>query len=258
MENYIAKTNLELAIETKNLEVIYGDHQVVFDSSLEFPRHKITAIIGASGSGKSTYLRSLNRMHDKTVTVNGQIVYRGVDINQPSVNAYEVRKQIGMVFQRPNPFAKSIRNNLVFPLKENGITDKRVLDERVEESLKEAALWDEVKDDLNKSALELSGGQQQRLCIARALALRPDILLMDEPASALDPISTEKVEATMRKLRRNYTIIIVTHNMQQASRVSDFTTFFHQGRVVEFAPTQELFQTPRVKITEDYISGNFG
>jgi len=258
MDTFIAPTNLELAIETKNLEVIYGDNQAVFDSSLEFPRHKITAIIGASGSGKSTYLRSLNRMHDKSVTVNGQILYRSVDINQPKVNEYEVRKQIGMVFQRPNPFAKSIRNNITFALKKNGITDSRVLEERIETSLKEAALWDEVKDDLDKSALELSGGQQQRLCIARSLSLRPDILLMDEPASALDPISTEKVEATMRKLRKDYTIIIVTHNMQQASRVSDYTAFFHQGRVIEFNRTQDVFQTPHVKMTEDYISGNFG
>lgn len=182
-------------------------------------------MIGASGSGKSTFLRSLNRMNDDVARVEGQIMYRGIDVNSRNINVYEMRKHVGMVFQRPNPFSKSIRDNITFALKEKGLKDKVEQDRIVEESLKGAALWDEVKDDLDKSALALSGGQQQRLCIARAIAMKPDILLMDEPCSALDPISTLKVEETMLKLKERYTIIIVTHNMQQASRVSDYTAF---------------------------------
>lgn len=264
MKNYnfdqtnIVRPDQEIAIETQDLQVFYGDNHAIFDASLAFPRFQISALIGASGSGKSTYLRSLNRMNDKIATVEGVINYRDIDINSAKVNAYEVRTHIGMVFQRPNPFAKSIRENITFALKEHGIRDKNELNQRVEESLKDAALWDEVKDDLGQSALSLSGGQQQRLCIARAIALQPDILLLDEPASALDPISTGKIEETLRRIRKDYTIVIVTHNMQQASRLSDYTAFFHLGHVVEFARTDQVFTNPQIQITEDYVSGNFG
>lgn len=246
------------ALKTENLQVYYGDHHAFFDSNLEFEKNKITALIGPSGCGKSTFLRSLNRMNDKVANVTGKIWYRGVDINDKDINVYEVRKHIGMVFQRPNPFAKSIRENITYALKANGLTDKEELDKRVEESLKQAALWDEVKDELDKSAFALSGGQAQRLCIARCCAMKPDIMLLDEPASALDPISTSKIEDTLEQLRKNYSIIIVTHNMQQASRISDYTAFFHLGRVIEYDKTENIFQTPHEKLTEDYVSGNFG
>ena len=246
------------ALKTENLQVYYGDHHAFFDCNLEFEKNKITALIGPSGCGKSTFLRSLNRMNDKVANVTGKIWYRGVDINAKDINVYEVRKHIGMVFQRPNPFAKSIRENITYALKANGLTDKEELDKRVEESLKQAALWDEVKDELDKSAFALSGGQAQRLCIARCCAMKPDIMLLDEPASALDPISTSKIEDTLEQLRKNYSIIIVTHNMQQASRISDYTAFFHLGRVIEYDKTENIFQTPHEKLTEDYVSGNFG
>ena len=246
------------ALKTENLQVYYGDHPDFFDGNLEFEKNKITALIGPSGCGKSTFLRSLNRMNDKVANVTGKIWYRGVDINDKDINVYEVRKHIGMVFQRPNPFAKSIRENITYALKANGLTDKEELDKRVEESLKQAALWDEVKDELDKSAFALSGGQAQRLCIARCCAMKPDIMLLDEPASALDPISTSKIEDTLEQLRKNYSIIIVTHNMQQASRISDYTAFFHLGRVIEYDKTENIFQTPHEKLTEDYVSGNFG
>ena len=215
-------------------------------------------MIGPSGCGKSTFLRSLNRMNDKVADVTGKIWYRGVDINAKDINVYEVRKHIGMVFQRPNPFAKSIRENITYALKANGLNDKEELDKRVEESLKQAALWDEVKDELDKSAFALSGGQAQRLCIARCCAMKPDIMLLDEPASALDPISTSKIEDTLEQLRENYSIIIVTHNMQQASRISDYTAFFHMGHVIEYDKTKHIFTNPAIKATEDYVSGNFG
>lgn len=246
------------ALKTENLQVYYGDHHAFFDGNLEFEKNKITALIGPSGCGKSTFLRSLNRMNDKVANVTGKIWYRGVDINAKDINVYEVRKHIGMVFQRPNPFAKSILENITYALKANGLTDKEELDKRVEESLKQAALWDEVKDELDKSAFALSGGQAQRLCIARCCAMKPDIMLLDEPASALDPISTSKIEDTLEQLRKNYSIIIVTHNMQQASRISDYTAFFHLGRVIEYDKTENIFQTPHEKLTEDYVSGNFG
>lgn len=242
------------ALKTENLQVYYGDHHAFFDGNLEFEKNKITALIGPSGCGKSTFLRSLNRMNDKVANVTGKIWYRGVDINAKDINVYEVRKHIGMVFQRPNPFAKSIRENITYALKANGLTDKEELDKRVEER----ALWDEVKDELDKSAFALSGGQAQRLCIARCCAMKPDIMLLDEPASALDPISTSKIEDTLEQLRKNYSIIIVTHNMQQASRISDYTAFFHLGRVIEYDKTENIFQTPHEKLTEDYVSGNFG
>jgi phosphate transport system ATP-binding protein len=248
----------ELALETKDVQVYYGDNHAMHDASLQFPRYSITSLIGASGSGKSTYLRSLNRMNDGIARVDGEIMYRGLDVNSKAVDLYQMRRRIGMVFQRPNPFAKSIRNNISFPLREMGIKDRSKIDEIIETSLKQAALWDEVKDDLNKSALSLSGGQQQRLCIARSLAMNPDVLLMDEPASALDPISTAKLEMTLNDLKDQYTIIIVTHSMEQASRLSDYTAFLHMGEIVEFDTTQKIFTNPAVKLTEDYVSGNFG
>ena len=260
-DTYIVRFNqkeTEIAMATNNLQVFYGNKQAFFDGNMQFPKNRITALIGASGSGKSTFLRSLTRMNDDVARVEGQIMYRGIDVNSKNINVYEMRKHVGMVFQRPNPFSKSIRDNITFALKEKGLKDKVEQDRIVEESLKGAALWDEVKDDLDKSALALSGGQQQRLCIARAIAMKPDILLMDEPCSALDPISTLKVEETMLKLKERYTIIIVTHNMQQASRVSDYTAFFHLGRVIEYDKTENIFQTPHEKLTEDYVSGNFG
>ena len=226
-----AKDDLELS--TKDLSVLYGGKiQKLFDASLQFKKNTITALIGASGSGKSTFLRSLNRMNDRVATVKGEIWFHGLDVNKPNINVYELRKNIGMVFQRPNPFPKSIRENIVYALKADGQNDKEELDKIVEESLRAAALWDEVKDKLDKSALDLSGGQQQRLCIARALAVKPEILLLDEPASALDPVSTSKLEDTLKQLRSKYTMIMVTHNMQQASRISDYTAFFHLCHVI--------------------------
>ena len=248
----------EVALSTKDLQVFYGDKLALQDADLKFERYKITSLIGASGSGKSTFLRSLNRMNDDVATVKGNIMYRDVDINSKDVDVYEMRKHIGMVFQRPNPFAKSIYDNITFALKQHGMRDKTQLDEIVETSLKQAALWDEVKDDLNKSALSLSGGQQQRLVIARAIAMNPDILLMDEPSSALDPISSAKIEDTLMQLKEKYTIIIVTHNMQQAARISDYTAFFHMGKVIEYDLTRKIFTRPKVALTNDYISGNFG
>ncbi|TGD25075.1 phosphate ABC transporter ATP-binding protein [Companilactobacillus suantsaicola] len=250
----------EIAMKTEDLQVFYGEKEAIHKASIQFERYKITSLIGASGSGKSTFLRSLNRMNDNVegATVKGKIMYRGLDINKDNVDIYEVRKHIGMVFQRPNPFSKSIYDNITFALKRHGLHDKDKLDEIVETTLKQASLWDQVKDDLNKSALALSGGQQQRLCIARAIAMKPDILLMDEPASALDPISTSNVEETMLNLKDQFTIIIVTHNMQQAARISDYTAFFHLGHAVEFDETRKIFTRPKVKLTEDYVSGHFG
>lgn len=248
----------EVSLSTKDLQVFYGDKLALQDADLKFERYKITSLIGASGSGKSTFLRSLNRMNDDVATVKGNIMYRDVDINSKDVDVYEMRKHIGMVFQRPNPFAKSIYDNITFALKQHGMRDKTQLDEIVETSLKQAALWDEVKDDLNKSALSLSGGQQQRLVIARAIAMNPDILLMDEPSSALDPISSAKIEDTLMQLKEKYTIIIVTHNMQQAARISDYTAFFNMGKVVEYDLTRKIFTRPKVQLTIDYVNGNFG
>lgn len=250
----------EVALATENLSVYYGQKQAMFDASLQFERYAITALIGASGSGKSTYLRSLNRMNDNIfgTKVTGKIMYRDLDINNDQIDVYKMREHIGMVFQRPNPFAKSIYENITFALKQHGIKDKKYLDEVVETTLKQAALWDQVKDSLHKSALALSGGQQQRLCIARAIAMKPDILLMDEPASALDPISTATVEETLVRLKEQYTIIIVTHNMQQAARISDYTAFFHHGHALEYDQTKKIFTRPKIKATDDYVSGHFG
>lgn len=260
-EHYVIDINdakHEIALSAHDLEVFYGEKQALQKTNLKFERYKITSLIGASGSGKSTFLRSLNRMNDTVGTVNGQIMYRGLDVNSSEIDVYEMRKHIGMVFQRPNPFAKSIQENITFALKQHGIKDQAVLKERVETSLKQAALWDEVKDNLDKSALSLSGGQQQRLVIARAISLHPDILLLDEPASALDPISSAKIENTLLELKEKYTIIIVTHNMQQAARVSDYTAFFHMGEVLEYDLTRKIFTRPKVQRTIDYVNGNFG
>lgn len=256
----INKPDKEIAISTDDLKVFYGDKEAIHGVSLAFERYKITSLIGASGSGKSTYLRSLNRMNDNIANtkVTGKIIYRDLDINKNDIDIYEMRTHIGMVFQRPNPFAKSIYDNITFAPKRHGEKNKQKLDELVETTLKQAALWDQVKDNLHQSALSLSGGQQQRLCIARSLAMKPDILLMDEPASALDPISTSVVEETLLSLKDQFTIIIVTHNMQQAARISDYTCFFHQGDAIEFDETRKIFTAPKVELTEEYVSGHFG
>ena len=248
----------EIALAVQNVAVAYGEKPVVTDVNMDFPAHQITALIGASGSGKSTLLRSLNRMNDEIATVTGQINFHGVDINRPETNVYRVRQQIGMVFQQPTPFPMSIYENVIYGLRLRGEKDRIVLDQRVEASLKQAALWEEVKDRLQTSAQALSGGQQQRLCIARTLATQPEIILMDEPTSALDPISTNQIEATLAQLKEQFTIIIVTHNMQQASRISDWTAYFEQGKLVEFKPTDQLFMNPSEQRTADYLSGKFG
>jgi phosphate transport system ATP-binding protein len=250
-------------LEIEDLNVYYGDFHAVAEVSFSVPRNRVTALIGPSGCGKSTVLRSINRMNDliDTARVEGVIRYHGVDLNDRGVDPVEVRRRIGMVFQKANPFPKSIYDNVAWGVKINGL--KVNLDEHVEKCLRQAALWDEVKDKLKESGLALSGGQQQRLCIARALAINPDIILMDEPCSALDPISTLKIEDLMRQLVADYSIVIVTHNMQQAARVSDQTVFFslnekRQGILVEASPTTELFTNPSDKRTEDYITGRFG
>ena len=248
----------KIALAVQNVAVAYGEKPVVTDVNMEFPAHQITALIGASGSGKSTLLRSLNRMNDEIATVTGQINFHGVDINRPETNVYRVRQQIGMVFQQPTPFPMSIYENVIYGLRLRGEKDRTVLDQRVEASLKQAALWEEVKDRLQTSAQALSGGQQQRLCIARTLATQPEIILMDEPTSALDPISTNQIEATLAQLKEQFTIIIVTNNMQQASRISDWTAYFEQGKLVEFKPTDQLFMNPSEQRTADYFSGKFG
>lgn len=266
----ITQTNIEskadldtLAIETRALSIFYGSFRAVKDIALGIPPHKITAIIGPSGCGKSTVLRAFNRMNDliPSASVEGEILFHGQNLYAPEVDPVLVRRQIGMVFQKPNPFPKTIHENIAWGAKINGYQGN--LDELVEESLKQAALWDEVKDNFRKSALELSGGQQQRLCIARTIAVKPEIILMDEPCSALDPIATLKIEDLMRELSKKYTIIIVTHNMQQAARVSDFTAFFtmdedRAGTMVEYGITSHIFTNPKDQRTEDYITGRFG
>ena len=225
---------------------------------MKFPANKITAMIGASGSGKSTLLRSLNRMNDDLATVKGEINFHDLNINQPKVNVYRIRQQIGMVFQQPTPFPLSIYENVIYGLRLAGVKDRQILDQRVEESLRQAALWEEVKDHLKESALALSGGQQQRLCIARTLAVQPEIILMDEPTSALDPVSTSQIEDTLVQLKEKFTIIMVTHNMQQASRSADWTAFMHQGKLIEFNQTADIFMNPQQQQTADYLSGKFG
>ena len=247
-------------ITTKDVHLYYGKKEALKGITLDFPQGGIHALIGPSGCGKSTYLRCLNRMNDMidNVKITGDIRLDGNDIYSPQTDTVTLRKRVGMVFQQPNPFPFSIYENIVYGLRIAGIKDKEVLDERVETSLKQAAIWDEVKDRLKKSALGMSGGQQQRLCIARALAVQPEVLLMDEPTSALDPISTSKIEDLAVELKKDYTIVMVTHNMQQATRISDKTAFFLLGEVVEFADTDKLFSMPADKRTEDYITGRFG
>jgi phosphate transport system ATP-binding protein len=253
----------QIQIAVRDLNVFYGTNHAVTDVTFNVPKNSVTALIGPSGCGKSTVLRSINRMNDliPVARVEGEVMYHGVNINDPKIDPVMVRKNIGMVFQKPNPFPKSIYDNVAWGAKINGF--KGNMDELVEQTLTRAALWDEVKDKLKQSGLSLSGGQQQRLCIARALANNPDVILMDEPASALDPISTLKIEDLMRDLVRNYTIIVVTHNMQQAARVSDKTVFFslndrRQGMLVEEGPTADMFTKPKDQRTEDYITGRFG
>jgi phosphate transport system ATP-binding protein len=247
-------------ISVDHLNFFYGDKQALSDVSLLIPRHCVTALIGPSGCGKSTFLRCLNRMNDliEDTRIEGEILLEGRDILGPKVDVVELRKRVGMVFQKSNPFPKSVFENVAYGPRVAGVRGKAVLYEIVEKSLIRAALWDEVKDRLNDSALQLSGGQQQRLCIARALATNPDVVLMDEPASALDPASTSRIEDLIFELRDKYTIVIVTHNMQQAARVSDQTAFFYQGELIEVGSTNELFTNPSIKQTEDYITGRFG
>ncbi|RLV17720.1 phosphate ABC transporter ATP-binding protein PstB [Streptococcus iniae] len=244
----------------KHLDLYYGDFKALKNISIDLPQGHITALIGPSGCGKSTFLKTLNRMNDlvPSCRVEGQVLLDQDDIYSKTMNLNSLRKRVGMVFQQPNPFAMSIYDNVAYGPRTHGITDKKKLDALVEKSLKGAAIWDEVKEDLKKSAMSLSGGQQQRLCIARALAVKPDILLMDEPTSALDPISTLKIEDLIQQLKKDYTIIIVTHNMQQASRISDKTAFFLTGEICEFGDTLDIFTNPQDKRTEDYISGRFG
>ena len=247
-------------ISSNDLHLYYGKKEALKGIDLSFNQGEITAMIGPSGCGKSTYLRSLNRMNDliPSVTITGSVLYKGKDIYGPKTDIVELRKEIGMVFQQPNPFPFSIYENVIYGLKLKGEKDKKVLDQVVEESLKAASVWDDVKDKLHKSALSLSGGQQQRVCIARVLAVNPEIILLDEPTSALDPVSTGKIESMLLELKERYTMIIVTHNMSQASRISDKTAFFLDGNLIEFNDTKKIFMTPEKQETEDYISGRFG
>ena len=247
-------------ITVKDMCLWYGDHQALKNVNIEIPEKSITAFIGPSGCGKSTFLKTLNRMNDLIpgVKITGDIRYEGTDIFSKEVDVNNLRKEIGMVFQKPNPFPMSIYDNIAYGPRTHGITNKVELDEIVERALRDAAIWDEVKDRLKKNALGMSGGQQQRLCIARALAVQPKILLMDEPTSALDPISTSRIEELVMELKEKYTIVMVTHNMQQAVRVSDYTAFFLLGELVEFGKTDDIFSQPKDRRTEDYITGRFG
>ncbi len=247
-------------ISVEDMCLWYGSHQALHNISIDIPEKSITALIGPSGCGKSTFLKTLNRMNDliPDVKITGSVKYKGMDIFDPSVDVSQLRRQIGMVFQKPNPFPMSIYDNIAYGPRTHGVRNKAKLDDIVERSLRGAAIWDEVKDRLKKNALGLSGGQQQRLCIARALAVEPDVLLMDEPTSALDPISTSKIEELAVELKEKYTIVIVTHNMQQAVRISDNTAFFLLGELVEYGSTEQLFSQPTDKRTEDYITGRFG
>ena len=253
-------TQEDMVVDVDELQLWYGDTQALFDVDMGVPRGKVTALIGPSGCGKSTLLRCVNRMNDliDIVRVQGGMKLNGDDIYGPGVDVIELRKRIGMVFQKPNPFPMSIFENVVYSLRIDGIRDRTELDRACEESLQGAGLWDEVKDRLSDSALQLSGGQQQRLCIARAIAAEPEVLLLDEPCSALDPIATGRVEDLIERLKGRYSILIVTHNMQQASRTSDYTAFMYLGQVVEYGPTARLFTNPLLKETEDYITGRFG
>lgn len=244
----------------KDLDFFYSGSQALYNISLAFPEKKVTALIGPSGCGKSTFLRCLNRMNDLIpgTRSRGEIMLEDMDVSDPTLDVVSLRRRVGMVFQKPNPFPKTIFENIAYGMRVNGIKNKALIAERVETSLKQAAIWDEVKERLNESALGLSGGQQQRLCIARALAVQPEVLLMDEPASALDPIATQKIEELILSLSKQLTIIIVTHNMQQAARVSDITAFFYMGKLIEVNNTDTLFTKPELKQTEEYITGRFG
>lgn len=253
----MSSNNVKLSI--KNLDLFYGDNQALKNINIDIKENKVTALIGPSGCGKSTFLRTLNRMNDliENVTIKGKIEVDGEDIYQTE-DVIKLRTKVGMVFQKPNPFPMSIYDNIAYGPRIHGIRDKKTLDKIVEESLRGAAIWDEVKDRLKTSALGLSGGQQQRICIARAIAMKPEVILMDEPTSALDPISTSKVEELIEELKKDYTIVIVTHNMQQAARISDDTAFFLNGVLVEYSETKAMFTAPQDKRTEDYITGRFG
>ncbi|MAW65600.1 MAG: phosphate ABC transporter ATP-binding protein [Flavobacteriales bacterium] len=250
----------KIMLEANNIDVFYGDFQAIKGVSMKMRENSVTAFIGPSGCGKSTFLRVLNRMNDYVdgFGLKGDILIDGKKIYEKSVKVEELRKQVGMVFQKPNPFPKSIFDNVAYGLRIQGIKDKQFIKERVETSLKQVALWDEVKDELKKSALALSGGQQQRVCIARTLAVEPSVILMDEPTSALDPISTAKIEKLIFELKKQYTIVIVTHNMQQAARISDETAFFYMGELIEFDKTDKIFTNPSEEKTENYITGRFG
>lgn len=247
-------------VEVNALNLFYGETQALFDIGMQIPEHQVTAFIGPSGCGKSTLLRCLNRLNDliDTVRIEGSVRIEGEDIYAPGYDVISLRRHVGMVFQKSNPFPKSIYENIVYGLRIAGENNRGVLDEVVERSLRAAALWDEVKDRLDRSALGLSGGQQQRLCIARAIAVEPAVILMDEPCSALDPIATGRIEETIEDLKSQYTIVIVTHNMQQASRISDYTSFFYLGRLIEMSGTADMFTNPQLKQTEDYVTGRFG
>jgi phosphate transport system ATP-binding protein len=247
-------------IESKNVDFFYGSTQALKNINISIKPNTVTALIGPSGCGKSTYLRLFNRMNDLIdgTRINGSICIDGEDIYAKGVNVDSLRKRVGMVFQKPNPFPKTIFENVAYGLRVNGVSDKKIIEERVETSIKQVALWEEVKDKLKKSAFELSGGQQQRLCIARALAIQPSVILMDEPTSALDPISTSKVEELIYELKTKYTIVIVTHNMQQAGRVSDTTAFFYMGELIEHDNTKIIFTNPKIERTQNYITGRFG
>jgi len=247
-------------IEIRDLSFYYGSKQALKSISLACPANRVTAVIGPSGCGKSTFIRTLNRMNDVIpgVRVEGRILIDGEDINAPEVDVIDLRRRVGMVFQKPNPFPKSIFDNVAYGLRINGLRNARRIEEIVEKSLREAALWDEVKDRLGDNAFALSGGQQQRLCIARAMAVEPEVILFDEPCSAIDPIATARIEDLIQKLKMSYTVVIVTHNMQQAARVSDFTAFMMLGDLIEFGRTDVLFTNPANKLTEDYITGRFG
>jgi len=253
-------TTNNFKIISKNLNFYYGDFQALYNISLEFNKCQVTSLIGPSGCGKSTYLRCLNRMNDliPISRIDGKILIDDQDIYASSLDVVLLRRRVGMVFQKPNPFPKTIFENIAYGMRVNGIRDKAFIEERVKKTLQHAALWDEVRDRLHESALGLSGGQQQRLCIARALAVEPEVLLMDEPCSALDPIATQKIEDLIHELKKEYTIIIVTHSMQQAARVSDVTAFFYMGKLIETGETDAIFTRPKFRQTEDYITGRFG
>jgi phosphate transport system ATP-binding protein len=250
----------DIKIYTRKFNFYYGNSKALTNINIDIEKNKVTALIGPSGCGKSTFLRSLNRMNDIIIgtRVEGTVAIDGADIYDRSVDVVDLRRRVGMVFQKSNPFPKSLFDNIAYGLRINGERNKAVLAPIVQQSLIDAALWDEVKDRLNDSAMELSGGQQQRLCIARALAVKPEVILMDEPASALDPIATAKIEELIFKLKEKYTIVIVTHNMQQAARVSDYTAFFYLGELIEFGETDQIFTRPKLKRTEDYVTGRFG